>query len=195
MRFWAGLLGLCPLFVATASNGATVTVKAPLTCSRGGGGRTMDATVHVPTEAATGSVITVRIDSVSSGRISHFGLNYIYDMTTDYLVPRGTTFVEGSARVVADTGTENVRASARIWHDDRGIHTLLPSRVRNGSSYTPPSFEFQLRIDAAPGSTVALQFVRYQVMANAFLVGNVRTVCTPEPKPFAMTTVRVTAAP
>lgn len=154
----------------------------------------MDAVLHLPKEAPTGSTITVRIDSFPSGKISHFGLHYIYDMATDYPLPRGTSFVPGSARVVPGTGTENVRASARIWHDAAGIHTLLPTRIDNGKSYTPPSFEFQLRIDALAGDSVAVEFSRYEVMANAFLVGNVKTTCTPGARPYAMSRVLVTEA-
>jgi hypothetical protein len=174
--------------------GAGAAVTAPMTCSRGPGGASFHTAVTMPASLPTGSTFTVRIDGVSSGTISHFGLNYIYGITIDYLLPTGTRYVEGSARIVPDTGTENVRPGARAWRDAAGIHMTLPARVDNGSSYTPPSMEFAVTIEAAAGKVVALQFDHYEVMASAMFVGTVSTTCEPNPKPYALAQLRVTPA-
>ena len=55
--------------------------------------------------------------------ISHFGLHYIHNMTADYAIPTGTTYVEGSARIVPGTGTANARPGASVTHDASGIHS------------------------------------------------------------------------
>jgi hypothetical protein len=177
--------------VTTGTFGASFSVKAPLVCSRGPSGTSFGVTVTMPASMPTGSVFTVRIDALPSGTISHVGLNYIYGMTTEYLVPAGTSYVEGSARVVPDTGTANVRPGARVWHDAGGVHMMLPSHVANGTSYTPPSLEFAAKIDAPAGTDVALKFVQYQVMANAIFVGDLRTTCDPTPKPYRLAVLRV----
>jgi hypothetical protein len=147
--------------------------------------------VTLPPSAPAGSTVTVRIDSLSSGLISHFGLSYIFDMTTDYPLPVGTQYVGGSARIVPNTGTANVRQGARVWYDTAGIHLALPGHVTNGSSFTPPSLEFSVKLAAPVGSEVAIKFSHYQVTANAFLVGNVHTTCEPKPKPFTLAVVRI----
>ena len=191
---WVGAL-LGATLVPTELFGAPVTVTAPMTCSRGPGGASFKAAVTMPTSLPTGATFTVRIDGVSSGMISHFGLNYIYGITVDYLLPTGTRYVEGSARIVPDTGTENVRPGARAWHDAAGIHMTLPARVPNDSSYTPPSMEFAVTIEAAAGSLVALKFSHYEVMASAMFVGTVSTTCEPNPKPYSLAQLRVAAPP
>lgn len=129
------------------------------------------------------------------GEVSHFGLNYIHDQGVDYAEPAGAHYVEGSAHFVPDTGTANVRAGARVWHDGSGLHTLLPGRVPNGNSFVSPTLEFQLDITATPGKAVALELDRYRVTANAFLVGDLRTTCVPTPRPYAVITTLVTAEP
>lgn len=191
-RFLSVLLALVPLsLVASTTFGASVSVKAPMVCSRGPSDSAFRVALTVPASAPSGSTFTVRIDSMPSGIISHMGLNYLFDMKTDHPVPSGTTYVEGSARVVPDTGTSNVREGARAWHDAGGVHLALPAHVANGSSYTPPSLEFALRITAPAGSDVAVLFSHYEVKANAFLVGDLRTVCEPKPKPYALAVVHV----
>lgn len=189
-RFARVLVVAVGLF-CTATLGASVRVKAPLLCTRGPSGQTYAAVVTLPPSAPTGSTFIVRIDSLSSGVISHIGLNYIFDMTSDYPIPTGTTYVSGSARVVPNTGTANVRQSARVWHDTGGIHVALPGHVLNGTSFTTPSIEYAVTISAPAGSELAIQFSHYQVTANAFLIGNVHTTCEPRPKPFTLATVRV----
>jgi hypothetical protein len=169
-------------------------VSAPLVCSRGGDGQTFRASVTLPASQPSGSRFTVRIDSFSSGKIAHFGLNYVFDMATDYRIPDGTRYVEGSARVVPNTGTPNVRAGARAWGDAAGVHLLLPARVGNGQSYTPPSLEFQLDVIAAAGTELLLRFSRCRVSASVFLLGTVHTTCVPTPAPFTIGRTRATPA-
>jgi hypothetical protein len=180
--------------LSTVTFAAVVPVRAPMVCSRGPNDAAYTAVLTMPASAPTGSAFSVRIDSLSSGIISHTGLNYIFDMTTDYLVPTGTTYVEGSARVVPDTGTQNVRDGAKAWHDAAGIHLALPAHIPNGSSYTPPSLEFSVKITAPAGSNIAIKFSHYEVTANAFLVGDVHTTCDPNPKPYALAVLHVDPA-
>jgi hypothetical protein len=175
------------LTLASATSKASGhTVTAPLVCSRGPEGQTFRAVVTLPVSQPTGSKFMVRIDSFSSGRISHLGLKYIFDMATEYRIPAGTKYVEGSARVVPNTGTANARSGARAWHDAAAIHLLLPARVENGGSYTPPSLEFQLEITAAAGTELMLKFSRSRVSANVFLLGDVHTTCVPKPRPYTI---------
>ena len=162
------------------------TVKAPLVCTRGPSGKPFHAVVTVPASQATGTRFTVRIDSFPSGKVSHFGLNYIYDMATDYHLPAGTRYVEGSARVVPGTGSANTRSGARVWHDASGIHLLLPARVENGGSFTPPSVEFELEVTARAGTELLLKFGRSRVSANVMLLGNLHTTCVPDPAPYTI---------
>ena len=189
---WLGLAclaGAANLALAQRA-GEGLEVEAPMVCMRGPD-TTFTARVTLPTSAATGATFPVRIDSLPSGRLEHLGLFSIHDMTTDFLLPAGTRYVEGSARVVPGTGTVNVRAGARAWRDDAGLHLALPAHVENGSSYTPPSLEFAVRVEAPPGTEVPLQFLHYAVQADAFLVGTVATSCDPRPSPATLATVRV----
>jgi len=164
-----------------------------MVCSRGADETAFTASVTMPEAMPSGATFTVRIDSHPSGEISHFGLNYIHDMTTQYLLPRGIHFVEGSARVVPDTGTANVRTGARAWHEAARIYMTMPAHIANGASYTPPSLEFSAQIDAPTGSHVAVEFARYEVIANALVVGDVRTECEPTAKPCRLAMLRVEA--
>jgi len=179
----AGAVLAATLTTATSLGAATSTANVPIACSRGPSAQSFHAVVTMPATSPLGSRFTVRIDSVPSGKLSHTGLNYIFDMATDYLVPVGATYVDGSARIVPSTGTSNVRAGARAWHDAAGIHTLLPAHVDNGSGYTPPSVEFELEVTAAAGTALAVQLGQVRVAANVFLLGDLRTTCTPPPAP------------
>ena len=189
----SALIALAGGLVSTTSVAGGRAVKAPLVCSRGPSGQAFQAIVTLPAAQATGTRFTVRIDSFSSGKVSHFGLNYIFDMATDYHVPAGTKYVEGSARIVPDTGTANTRSGARVWHDAKGIHQLLPARVENGGSYTPPSLEFQLEVTALAGTELSLKFSRSRVSANVVLLGNIDTTCVPQPAPFTIGRTRTLA--
>jgi hypothetical protein len=180
------------LFTATAV-GREVAVHAPIECTRGPGGQRWSAVVSVPAEHPAGGRFAVRIDSAPSGTLAHIGLNYITDMTTDWQVGPGARVVDGSVRVVPDTGTPNVRPGARAWSDASGVHLALPGRVENGEGYTPPSVELEVEVTAAPGGAVTVLFDRQAVTANAIVVGDVRTVCTPRPRPFVIGTTRVVA--
>jgi hypothetical protein len=177
-----------------ATSAAATTIRAPMTCSRGPSGQHFDVAVAIPRSAAEKSTYTVRIDGVSSGEISHTGLNYIHDMVTDYALPSGATYVGGSAHIVANTGSSNVVTGARVWQDGGKIHLALPGRVESGSSFTPPSIEFQLQVTGNAGDVLAVSFVQYRVTANAVIVGNLDTTCYPTPNPFSLGSTSVVAA-
>ncbi len=182
---------LIAVFTATAASATTATVQAPLVCSRGPSAQWFRAVVTMPASQPAGTRLAIRIDGVKSGVISHTGLNYIHDMATDYLVPVGTSYVPGSARFIPRTGTPNVIRGARVWGDAAGIHLLLPGRVENGSHYTPPSVEFQLETGPRAGTLIALQFSRYRVTANVLLLGDLHTICHPNPTPYTIGVTRV----
>ncbi len=172
---------------------AGTTVRIPLTCTRGPSGQEHVVGVSAPVSVAAGATYTVRIDGVPSGKISHTGLNYIFDMSSDYALPSGTTYVPGSAHIVPRTGTPNVAGSARVGYEGGMVRIVMPGHVESGSSYTPPSIEFQLKATAAAGATLGLAFSQYRVKANAFLVGDVNTTCDPRPKPYVIANTKVTA--
>ncbi len=148
----------------------------------------------MPGTGVTGTTFTVRIDSGFSGKISATGLNYIHDMLTDYAVPAGTSYVEGSLRIVDGTGSPNAREGARAWRDAAGIHFVLPVHIANGSSYTPPSIEFALKVEAPAGATIALPFMHYEVSASVILLGDLDVKCDPTPKPYTIGELQVVAA-
>jgi hypothetical protein len=183
------------LLVATVAPGAATDRTVPLTCTRGPDGQYYRHIVTMPASQPVGSTFTVRIDGVSIGPIKHFGLRYVYNMSADYTIPSGTTYVEGSARIVPGTGTPNVRAGARVTHDARGIHMLLPSHIGNGGTYTPPSIEFQVRAVGRAGSVASLGFLGTGVDASALILGDVHTACTPSPKPYTIGSTALLAAP
>ena len=89
--------------------GTPLRLSVPMVCSRGPSGQRFDAIVTLPATVAEGSAYAIRIDGVPSGRVSHAGLNYIHDMSTDYVVPAGATYVAGSARVIPGTARRTSR--------------------------------------------------------------------------------------
>ncbi len=178
----------------TTTVAAAVSVRAPLVCSRGPSAQQFDVLLTFPRTAPEASTYSIRIDGVDSGKISHTGLNFIHDMSTDYVLPSGATYVAGSARIVPKTGTANVAAGARVWHEAGKIRVVLPGRVESGSSYTPPSIEFRLAVTAPVGTSLVLKLLEYRVTANAFLVGDLLTTCDPTPKPYTLATTFVTPA-
>jgi hypothetical protein len=177
---------------ATTTPPVATTVRAPMVCSRGPGGKQFSVALTLPRTAEQSSTYTVRIDGVPSGEISAFGLNHIRDMATDYTIPPGATYVPGSARVIPGTGTPNVATGARVWYEPGLIKMALPGRVESGSSYTPPAIEFQLAASAPAGASLPLDFFEYRVTANAIIVGDVLTVCKPTPKPYPLGATLVT---
>ncbi|MGZ3453255.1 MAG: hypothetical protein ACXVEF_26870 [Polyangiales bacterium] len=179
--------------VSPTEGGAAVVAKVPIECTHGPSGQTFRATVTMPQEIAQGATFTVRIDATPSGTISHTGLNYIHDMTTDYLVPPGTTYVPGSLRILPNTGTANVATTARVGKVGNILRLTLPAHVENDSSYTPPSIELKLQATGAAGSKIGFQFWQYRVSANAIFVGDVDTTCTPKPQAYTIATTTVTA--
>jgi len=181
------------LLAAQAVAGGT-TVRAPLACTPGAGDQYFTANVTLPAEAVEASTYTVRIDSAPSGTISHTGLRYLHDLATDYVLPRGATYVAGSARIVPGTGTANVTPGARVWHEAGMLHVLLPGTVENGSSYTPPSVEVQLKVAAAAGAKLPVKLSQVRATANVFLLGDMKSSCDPTPKPYVLGTTTVTKA-
>jgi hypothetical protein len=187
-------LGIVASLGVASPVGAESTVRAPLQCSRGPGGQFFTASVTAPSSQPEGSTYTVRIDSVPSGEITHTWLRYVHDMATDYLLPAGTVFVPGSAHFVPRTGTANVLPGARVWHENGLLRVVLPAHVDNGSGYTPPSVELQLRVTAARGARLSLKLAQVRVAANVLLLGDVHTDCNPDPRSYVLATTVVTPA-
>jgi hypothetical protein len=190
-RTWAAAALLCGLAFAPSSDAAVKTSKAPLVCTKGGD-QTYQVTVTAPDRVVQGGAFTVRIDSFPSGKIEHGGLLYLHDMEAEYLVPAGAKYVEGSAKLVPNTGTPNVAKTAKVFHEKGVVHLLLPAKVESGGSYTPPSIEFQLTAATPPGNDLVLKFSRYSVVAHAVVVGDVKAVCEPKPQSFPLFTTTVT---
>jgi len=179
------------VLVSSAGFAEPAQVKLPMTCSRGPDAQWFSAVVTMPAAQQAGATVAVRIDSTFSGTIKHFGLHYIHGMTTDYRIPAGATYVEGSVRLVEGTGTPNVTKDARAWHDAAGIHLALPARVDNGASYLPPSIEFEMTIAADPPASVSVEFVHYEVAANVVLLGDLKTTCDPSSRPATIGVTKV----
>lgn len=175
-----------------AETRAAKTVTVPLICHNGPSGQVIRLSVTVPPTATEGSSFAVRIDGVDTGEISHVGLRYIHDMTTEMLIPDGTSLVEGSLRIVPGTGTANVRARARVTRQGAVIRLVLPAHVEQGQRYTPPSFEFLLRVTAPAPRKIIQRFSRWEVTANAIILGDLRMTCdgNPRPYPVASTTIK-----
>ena len=166
--------------------------SSALVCNQGPAGQRFDIGISLPPSVPAGAVYTVRIDGTSSGKISHFGLNYLHDMTVDYALPAGAAFVEGSARLVPGTGTANVLRGARLWHHDGVVTLALSGHVDDGTSYTPPSIQVDLRAVGAPGSAAPIALRRFRLKANAFLVGDVGVACEPASKPAVLGSTIIT---
>lgn len=175
---------------APLAGGHERAASVPMECSRGGGGQHYRAVVTAPEAAASGARFTVRIDATPSGTLAYTGLRYITDMTTDWQVGPGARVVD--VRVVPETGSANVRPGARAYHDGEGVHLALPARVENGDGYTPPSVEVELELTAAPGGSASVLFDRQSVTANVLVLGDLRTVCVPRPRPSPIATTRAT---
>jgi hypothetical protein len=187
------LLAIVACSLSSTSPARAVThVRVPLACTHGPNGQVYTTDVSVPETVKKGETFTIRLDGVTSGTISETGLRYVHDMAADFLVPTGTSFVEGSLRIVPNTGTPNVRANAKVWHEKGVVHMLLPAHVENGSSYTPPDIEFKATASADPGTIAALKFAQYRVSANAIVIGDVNVTCDPSPKPYRVGTTSIT---
>jgi hypothetical protein len=170
---------------------AGTAVTVPLDCNHGPSSQTYRLSITVPDQIAHGERYKIRIDSTPSGTISHTGLNYIRDMTTDFALPAGATYVAGSLRVVPGTGTTNVASTAKVSKVGDLIRFSLPAHVENGGSFTPPSIELEVEATAAAGAKLAVKFSQYRVTANAIFVGDVDTTCNPKPQPYALATTTV----
>jgi hypothetical protein len=187
----AGALVAAGLGLA-AETRAAKTITVPLDCRNGPSGQVIQLTVTVPPTATEGSTFAVRFDGMDTGKISHLGLRYIHDMTTELLIPDGTSLVEGSLRIVPNTGTANVRARARVSRQGAVIRLVLPAHIEQGQRYTPPSFEFVLRVTATASRKLVQRFSRWEVTANAIILGDLRMTCDAKPRPYpvASTTVK-----
>ena len=179
--------------VTTAGPAAADRVTPLLACSKGPSGQRFDVTVTLPGHAEAGATYAVRIDGASSGKISHFGLNYLHDMTVEYELPAGASYVEGSAELIPGTGTANVLAAPRLSQRAGVLTMTLPGKVLEGTSYTPPSIRLQLRAVGAPGSWASVSLRRFGLRANAFLVGEVPVSCEPAVKPSSLGATLITA--
>jgi hypothetical protein len=174
----------------SADAGAT---SVPLVCSKGPSGQRYQLRLTAPTSTAAGSTYTVRIDDVGPGNVSETGLNYLHDQAVDYVLPAGAALVDGSAHLVAGTGTDNVRAGARVVARGSTITLLMPGRVENHSTFTMPSIEFELKATGAAGSNSTVAFSQYRIVANAIVIGDVSVSCDPAPKPYTVGRVAITA--
>jgi len=186
------MVAITMTWAAVPEAGTSVTV--PLSCNKGPDGQVCKVNVTIPASVEESGTVTVRIDGNNSGKISHTGLNYIYNMTTELRIPDNASYVAGSGRIIPDTGSANVRPGARVTQSGRTIAMVLPAHVEDGQSYTPPSFEFQLKATGAAGSRIVQKFQQYRVTANAIIIGDVHTVCDPKPKPYTIGTTNITAA-
>ena len=182
-----GLLGFQPPVAAPRR------IAIPLACSRGPPGQEHSVVVTVPASVSHGSRYKVHVDGVDSGKISHVGLKYIFDIGSEWPIPQGTTYVEGSAHLVPGTGTDNARPGAHVVHSAGSVTLVLPAHIDSGTSYTAPSFEFELDVSSPEGAQITLRLSRYYVTANALLVGDLHTTCEPTPKPFPVAVTRVAA--
>jgi hypothetical protein len=188
---WTGV-ALGALLLATPSAAGRVTL--PLVCSAGPSGQHFDVGVTIPTQVDAGAIYTVRLDGVGSGKISHFGLNHIHHMTVQYVLPPGA-YVDGSAELVPGTGTQNVLGSPMLWYHKGILTMVLPDKVQNGTEYTPPSIRFSLRAAGAPGSSAAVALRRFDLTANAVVVGDLAVTCEPTPVPYPIGTTVITQSP
>jgi hypothetical protein len=174
--------------------GASTDVSIPMTCTRGPSGQRFTATATFPANVPEGATYTLRVDGTDSGTVGDFGLRYLHDIGYTLRVSGGASYVEGSARVVPDTGTPNVRPGARVSVKDGLIHLLLPAHVEKGSRYTEPSIELSLKATAGPGTKISYDFVRYRLTAKAIVVGDVEVKCDPSATPAVIGTTLVTPA-
>jgi hypothetical protein len=181
---WAGLASGLVVLIGLAGAVAATRASAPLACNQGPKGQHFDVAVTVPERVEAGRVYTIRLDGYNSGKISHFGLNHLHDMTAEYILPAGVAYVDGSAKLVPGTGTPNVLVAPRVSHRAGVVTMRLPGKVENGTDYTPPSLTLQVRAIGAPGSTAVLSLGRFQLKANAFLVGDLDVSCDPTPRPY-----------
>jgi hypothetical protein len=184
----AGVLALAAIAPPAAADRGTL----PLLCSKGPSGQRFKFELTMPSRAEGGSTYEVRIVGVSSGTVSHFGLNYLHAMTVEYVLPVGA-YIEGSAHFVADTGTTNVLPGRRLAYRDGVLTMILLGKVENGTEYTPPTVSFQLKAVGAPGDWAWVAFRQYRLMANAVIVGDVAVSCDPTLKPYGIGTTLITA--
>jgi hypothetical protein len=183
----AAVLALVPQVLAASE------VSAPLVCDKGPESQKMRVGVSVPSNVAPGAAFTVRLDGVNSGTVGAMGLNFVHDMASDYIIPTGTSYVDGSVRVVPDTGTENVRTGATAVYRGGLIRLTLPARVDNGGNYTPPSVEFKV-VPTGTQDSLVLGFSQFRITANAMVIGDLKVTCNPKPRPFPLATIKVSSA-
>jgi hypothetical protein len=180
-------------FVLEREPEAATRTSAPVSCSRGASA-VFEINAVVPETAAEGATYVVRIDGTPSGKISQTGLYSLRDITFEYALPSGATYVDGSARIVPGTGSDNVRDGARVSFANNVLTLTLPTRVPNGGSYQPPSIEAKLKAASPPATLLPVTFSRYRVRANVVLLGDIDASCVPTRPPFTVGSTRVIAA-
>lgn len=188
-RSRALLAAIAVTAVLGVADGGPSAHRIPLECSRGKKHQIYEAAVAFAPQTQLGSRFTVRIDGASSGKLQNKGLKYIFDMTTDFRLAGPASIIAGSPRILPDTGSANVREGARIWSDSREIHLQLPAHVEKGDAYTPPSIEFDVDASGAKGAEFEIQFDRYWLRVRAVLLGELKTVCNPTPRPYTLATI------
>lgn len=164
-----------------------------MACNNGPSTQTFDAVVTMVRSAAAGTTLTVRVDGTPAPPESHVGLYFLYNFVTEFRLT-GARLVEGSLRVLPDTGTANMRPGTRVTAEAGGVLRLVnPAQIPNGAAFNTPSFEFSMVLDGAPGTEARLLFQRYSLDARVFLLGNINTHCTPRANPSVLGAVRITA--
>src|SRR5687767_2181157 len=123
---WVACATLTLVTFAFASHAANRSIVVPMKCSKGPSDQKHTTIVKAPASVEQNAEYTVRIEGVKSDKVSHVGLNYIKDMTYEYLIPKQATLVSGSLRIVPNTGSENVRSNARVLVKARTISMVLP---------------------------------------------------------------------
>ncbi len=162
-------------------------VQTPMSCTRGGDSRYL-AFVTAPSTVKPGERFTVRLASANSGKLDNRGLHYIHDMTTELGIVGGEAV---EARAVPESGSANARAGAAARLEGQKVRFVIPAHIEKGSDYTPPTLELTLRAPETPGAIISIHFQRYEVSANAFLVGDVQSSCLPKPGPFTVVRIQV----
>jgi hypothetical protein len=181
------------LFVLEGEPEAATKTSAPVSCTRGTSA-VFEINAVVPETASEGATYVVRVEGTPSGKISQTGLNSLRDITFEYGLPSGATYVDGSARIVPGTGSDNVRDSARVSMSGAMLTLTLPARVPNGGSYQPPTIEVKLKASSPPSTVLPVTFSRYRVRANVVLLGDIDATCVPTRPPATVGATRVVAA-
>lgn len=185
--------GATTLVAVALPLGAADVVGVPITCSKGGADTLRLAPV-LPATVAPGTTFTVRLDGVDTRIKWQLGLNHLRAMTWDFGLPAGAKLVDGSLRIVPETGSANLRPGASVSARGNVVTLSAPAKLESPDGYRFPSVEMKLETTASAGSTLAWTFRHYEVTANALLLGDLLVTCDPTPRPYTVATTRVVAA-